>query len=75
MPYITAAMINAVVTSNTECCLISIVDKMIEMHKTNEQVRIPFFFSRCALFITAIWQPRELYTWMLGQRFVGVSVR
>ena len=62
MPYITAAMMKAVVTSNTECCLISIVDKIIETHKHSEQARIPFFFSSCALFITAIWQPRELYT-------------
>jgi len=75
MPYMTAAMINAVVTSNTECCLINMVDKIIETHKTNEQARIPFFFSSRALFITAMWQPRELYTWMLGQRFVGVSAR
>lgn len=50
------------------------VDKMMETHRINDPMRMPRFFSSLALFITAMWQPSELYTWMLGQRFVGVSV-
>lgn len=33
--YMTAAIMKAVSTSNTECCLMNMVDRMMEMHSTS----------------------------------------
>ena len=73
MPYMTAAITKAVATSNIECCLMSTVDITMDMHSIKEPVRITLCFARCRLRMTAIWQPSELYTCILGQRLVGVS--
>ena len=50
------------------------VAKMIDEQRIREAILIPFFFSKCVLFIIAKWQPSELYTCMLGHKLVGVSV-
>ena len=63
----------AVVTSNKECCLINTVDIIIETQRNKEPIRIALWFLRRWLFMTAMWHPSELYTWMLGHKLVGVS--
>lgn len=68
------AIMNAVVTSNTECCLINMVDIIIDALRTREANRIPLCCLKCLLLIIAIWQPSELNTWILGHRLVGVSL-
>lgn len=68
-------MTNAVRTSNTECCFINIVDAMMDDDNIREAALMPFLFSKFLLLIIAKCAPSELYTWMLGQRLVGVSTR
>lgn len=70
----TVPRIIPVVTSNTECCLINMVDRMMEKASIPEAIRIPFLFLNPALLITAKCAPMELYTWMLGHKLVGVSI-
>ena len=69
-----AAIMKAVVTSNTECCLINMVDIIIDVLSIKEANLIPLCCLKCLLLIIAMWQPSELYTWILGHRLVGVSV-
>lgn len=69
-----AAMIKAVVTSNTECCLINIVDKIIEEANRNDEIRMMGLFLKQLLRAMAKCAPKELYTCMLGHKLVGVSV-
>ena len=67
-------MINAVTTSKTECCLMNMVDNIIERLKTKEEAWSHFLPDKPFVFISARCAPKELYTWMLGHKFVGVSV-
>ena len=52
----------------------NIVDKMMENIKINEMVFTFLSLPKRSLFTTARWTPTELYTWMLGNRLVAVSV-
>lgn len=52
----------------------SIVDATMEEERISDTVLIPLLCSRLLLLIIAKCAPSELYTWMLGQRFVGVSM-
>ena len=72
--YMTAAMMKAVSTSNTECCLMNMVDRIMETHSIRDAVWTAGFLRSFSLRITAKWVPSELYTWILGHRLVGVSV-
>ena len=61
-----------VTTSKTECCLISMVERMMDSANMPDAIRMLFFLPS-ALCVRAKWAPMELYTWMLGHRLVGVS--
>ena len=65
---------NAVITSNMECCLINIVDKIIKELIIKEPIFIFLFDANALLWITAKNTPKELYTWILGHKFVDVSM-
>lgn len=69
-----AAITNAVMTSNTECCFKNTVDIIIRELITVAPIRILKLFVNCGDFHTASQTPIELYTWMLGNRLVGVSI-
>ena len=58
--YTIAHKMKAVNTSNKECCLINIVERIIETASTKEAILIPFLFSKCLLFAMAICAPKEL---------------
>lgn len=58
--YIIIDSAKAVKTSNTECCLINTVARMIEDANTKEAIRIPFLFSKCLLFAIAKCAAMEL---------------
>ena len=73
--YMTAAIMKAVSASNAECRLMNMVDRMMEMHSTRDAVFTPLLPARALLCAMAKCAPSELYTWMLGQRFVGVSAK
>ena len=47
---------------------------MMENIKINEMVFTFLSLPKRSLFTTARWTPTELYTWMLGNRLVAVSV-
>ena len=64
----------AVITSNKECCFKNRVDRMMLAIRSADKTRIPFFFLSSSQCQTAMFTPMELYTWMLGNRFVGVSI-
>ena len=72
--YMNAPRKTPVITSNKECCLMNTVDRIMENAKMPEPMEISFLLRSVLLCITARWAPMELYTWILGQRFVGVSV-
>ena len=52
----------------------NIVDNMMEMQRIKDAVRSHFLPERLLVFISAKCAARELYTWMLGHKLVGVSV-
>ena len=55
----------------------NMVERMIDTHSIPEAILIGLpnlFRDKSPLCITAKCAPMELNTWMLGQRFVGVSV-
>lgn len=72
--YMMAASPKAVSTSKKECCFKNIVDKIMETQRIPEPIRIPFLSESRSQCRIARCAPMELYTWMLGKRFVGVSV-
>ena len=69
-----AASPNAVNTSNIECCLINTVERTMEDASIKDETRIMGLSMKKLLFAIAKCSPIELYTWILGQRFVAVSV-
>jgi len=73
MTYMTMDKINAVMTSKTECCLMSMVDNTMDIHKSPDVHCTNLFLASRSLLAIARCVPSELYTWMLGHRFVAVS--
>ena len=51
--YMTAAMMKAVSTSNTECCLMNMVDRIMETHSIRDAVWTAGFLRSFSLRITA----------------------
>lgn len=49
----TAAIIKAVPTSKTECCLINMVDNMMDTQRKSEETRIHFLFVSRLFFTMA----------------------
>ena len=60
--------------SITECCFKNTVDRQMETIRMAEPARTQGYFLKDSLFMMAMWVPMELYTWMLGNTLVGVSV-
>jgi len=60
--------------SITECCFKKTVDRQMETMRIPEPMWAQWYFLRIPLLIMAMWVPMELYTWMLGNTFVQVSV-
>ena len=60
--YMIAAIMKAVITSNMECCLINMVDRMMEIHRIKEPVRILLFSASAGVWVTARCAAIELYT-------------
>ena len=71
--YITAAMQKPVTTSKTECCFKNMVDRIMLVIKRKEVVFAFLLPLNSLLLQRARCIPRELYTCMLGNRFVAVS--
>lgn len=59
-------------TSNTECCLMNMVDRMIRLVITRDAIRRRGRSRVRRLFWIANQAPRELYTWMLGRMLLGL---
>jgi len=58
-----------------ECCLINMVDRMMDTHKTSDPRTVHFLFLKLGAFRIATCAAMELNTWMLGRIFVDVSAQ
>lgn len=74
MQYKVAIKMHAPITSITECCFKNTVEIQIKIQVIKEQRLIILWSSIALHFTRAIWIASELYTWILGNTLVGVSV-
>ena len=61
-------------TSVTECCFINTVERHMSIHSMNEAAFTDLCSLRYEHFLMAISTTIELYTCMLGNTLVGVSL-
>ncbi len=78
LPLYTSEHINAastipVATSKTECCFKNMVEATMLSARSAEPRRTGRLDLKLSQWHTAAWMAIELYTWMLGNRFVAVS--
>ena len=61
------------ITSTTECCFKTTVDRQMENASIKDTIRTLWQFLKCSLFMTDTWTTMELNTWTLGKILVEVS--